>query len=397
MIRLREGRTAIYIRNILAALLLLLIGFCFAYTIFHIRESDNKNEVSNYAGEINVKDYGAKGDNVADDTRAIQAALDALAEEGAAVLYFPPSIYKITSPLIVPFMQGKEIRGATSLQSTVQQHTNNVAVFQFTYPDTHSIYMHDLGISYRNQQKARDGNAYGIGFGSTQGSPNGFYHLMFERLSIAGAAVGIGINQKSGTQTVWNFSLSDTSFASISKHVIYFNPPTPIGMPMHVYNNIRVMNTGNGIAPKGEAFVFTAVEAEIEHLDIEGWHNTIFYGIGGPNYVVRHVHVEHHVFDEGADKDLFYLANGSLTVENLAYQGVSNNTTSVQLFHSDTPEANLYLKQIVVGMSRNKGGAVVIATQQSTAFIQDVRTNIPVTYPLDSYEKHVRGNVIESN
>ncbi|WP_181907295.1 glycosyl hydrolase family 28-related protein [Cohnella lupini] len=342
-------------------------------------------------GQISVMDYGAVGDNVTDDTKAIQKALNDLANEGMAVLYFPPSTYKITSPLIIPYMQGKEIRGATSLQSTVKQYTDNTPVFQFAHPDTHTIYMHDIGISYANQQFPEDVDSYGIGFHSAESNANGFYHLNFERLSIRGAAVGIGINQEVGTQTVWNIKVADSSFYSISKHIVYFNPPTPIGMPMHVYQNLRVINTGDeGIASQGEAFVFAAVEAEIEHLDIEGWHDTIFYGIGGPKYVVKHVHAEHHVFDEGGTANLFYIANGSLSVDNLSFQGSSDNAAKLQLFHSDGPEANLYLQRIQVGLTDNGGEAVVVASRQSDAFIRDISANIPITYSRTEYEARIR-------
>ncbi|MGH7451063.1 MAG: glycosyl hydrolase family 28-related protein, partial [bacterium] len=45
---------------------------------------------------LNVKDFGAKGDGIADDTTAIQAAIDALPNDGG-VVFFPSGIYNITS------------------------------------------------------------------------------------------------------------------------------------------------------------------------------------------------------------------------------------------------------------------------------------------------------------
>ena len=41
----------------------------------------------------NIRDHGAKGDGVAKDTRAVQAALDAAAKEGGGIVLFPPGRY----------------------------------------------------------------------------------------------------------------------------------------------------------------------------------------------------------------------------------------------------------------------------------------------------------------
>jgi hypothetical protein len=58
-----------------------------------------------------VKDYGAKGDGVSDDTAGIRAAITAASTRGGTV-FFPPGDYLISSAL--PFTQGVNYVGAAS-------------------------------------------------------------------------------------------------------------------------------------------------------------------------------------------------------------------------------------------------------------------------------------------
>lgn len=53
------------------------------------------------SASINVKDapYNAAGDNVTDDTAAIQAAYDACVAAGGGTIYFPPGVYLLSSAL----------------------------------------------------------------------------------------------------------------------------------------------------------------------------------------------------------------------------------------------------------------------------------------------------------
>ena len=66
---------------------------------------------------VNVKDYGARGDNVTDDTAAIQAAIN----ENASV-YFPEGRYIVTSPIYVP-ASSKVLRGDGQLSVIIKRGT----------------------------------------------------------------------------------------------------------------------------------------------------------------------------------------------------------------------------------------------------------------------------------
>jgi len=60
--------------------------------------------------DINARDYGAVGDGVADDTAAVQAALNAAEKEGPVCL-LPAGRYRINGALTVP--PGVTFRGAS--------------------------------------------------------------------------------------------------------------------------------------------------------------------------------------------------------------------------------------------------------------------------------------------
>ena len=71
---------------------------------------------------VSVKDFGAVGDGVTDDTTAIQACFDAVdATEDGAIIYFPPGDYVVSDTLSLPFP------GHTSLQGFGAQILSSVA------------------------------------------------------------------------------------------------------------------------------------------------------------------------------------------------------------------------------------------------------------------------------
>ena len=61
----------------------------------------DRSLANRFADVVNVKDFGAKGDGVADDTAAIQAAINSIPNGGT--LYFNKGTYLISSTIIIPF------------------------------------------------------------------------------------------------------------------------------------------------------------------------------------------------------------------------------------------------------------------------------------------------------
>lgn len=117
--------------------------------------------VSSKLGDfVSVKDFGAVGDGVADDTAAIQAAIDALAGsfdvtanysgnqysgKPSQILYFPPGIYNVTSRILVE-KNNVAIRGAGWFSSTIRYVGTSIVNEVIRFRNSHYGELSDIGI-----------------------------------------------------------------------------------------------------------------------------------------------------------------------------------------------------------------------------------------------------------
>jgi len=94
---------------------------------------------------INVKDFGAIGNDSHDDTVAIQAAANAAATQ-LRPLYLPSGTYKITSTLNVGW-EGMEVYGDGEAVSTIKQYTSSQNGITVAYPADGLWSLHDFGVA----------------------------------------------------------------------------------------------------------------------------------------------------------------------------------------------------------------------------------------------------------
>ena len=145
--------------------------------------------VSKLADTVSVKDFGAVGDGVTDDTAAIQAAVNAVRAAGGGTIYFPTGTYLVSTT--IDLYQGTAVnlvvRGAGRTATTIRTSAD-IVVFNHA----ESCVFEDFSVTQAGT--AKTGRAF-----STPTNKQAAY-CTYERLAVTGFKYGIW----------WRFSLWNT-------------------------------------------------------------------------------------------------------------------------------------------------------------------------------------------
>lgn len=95
---------------------------------------------------VSVKDFGAVGDGVTDETLAISLAIGFLESVGGGCLTFPSGVYKTSSALPIPAQI--DIVGASRWATVVSSSDLNSPIFEFG-PTSHNCSVRSLNLQYQ--------------------------------------------------------------------------------------------------------------------------------------------------------------------------------------------------------------------------------------------------------
>ena len=154
-----------------------------------------------FADVVNVKDFGAVGDGVADDTVAIQAAINILGLSGGEV-FFPEGHYKITSKIDILF-PNVYINGSGKKNTEIFQHTSNSEIFNIV---AWYFSISNISLSYNTQ---------GTAGGSAIVIQNGIFYSAIDKVSFDKAYYGVEYKPSSNSHTLCNSNFTDCTASAI--------------------------------------------------------------------------------------------------------------------------------------------------------------------------------------
>lgn len=180
--------------------------------------------------QISVRDFGAVGDGLADDTAAIQAAINAVITTSGGRLFVPRGTYRITDKLVVPVSYGWVIEGASRLATKIVQHTANKPIFSFEGNNTWGWAIRGLWLSWNTAQPAANTAAVAIRFG-TGSAGHTFYQFEVADCTFEKGFRGIAADA-SLSPSIWGVHFHNCTFANTMTGAAIFAMPSPaVGQP----------------------------------------------------------------------------------------------------------------------------------------------------------------------
>lgn len=208
---------------------------------------------STYGTYVNVKQFGAKGDGVTDDTAAIQSALN-----GGGSIYFPQGNYKVTQPLNVTVYNTQLFGNASINQngngSVIQSYLTSGSTLNVTT----TAYISNLSLNGTNAASGVNG----LSLGGTPGSAGSIIMGVTSTNFTGGSAIVTGDN-------TYDISVSNSFFQNSEYGVNIGGAGSSDSGERMIFDTCSISNnSSNGIIIQ-VATVGTRVSATFTNCDID--------------------------------------------------------------------------------------------------------------------------------
>lgn len=207
--------------------------------------------------DINVKGapYNAVGNGIADDTAAIQAAINAASGTSGKIVYFPTGTYKVSSTLTISATTGITLIGASTGSVLIQSTSalSDLPILKLTdVRDSYFKQMTFRGLNIATRPKCAIQVNRGSGTGSTNSHNNRFSDLYIGDPYI-GFQEGIRLTCDPGKDTNNDIhTFENIIFSNIENYCMYIQHSNSLA---HTISNVGFGSlTGTGIYAEAGSF-----------------------------------------------------------------------------------------------------------------------------------------------
>jgi Pectate lyase superfamily protein len=195
---------------------------------------------------ISVKDFGALGNGVADDTAAIQSAINSVLTPTGGGLFFPAGTYRITAKLVIPYSAGWRLFGVSRDETRIKQFTSNTRIFSFESENTHSWEISGFTLEWSTPQAIAQTNAIAVFFGTGVAAPSGFYYWQVRDCAFSNGFRSIA-SDTANSPALWGVHISNCLHHSTMSGAFFRSTPTPsIGQPNYRIEDCLIKAGGAG-------------------------------------------------------------------------------------------------------------------------------------------------------
>lgn len=171
-----------------------------------------------YSGALNVRSFGAKGDSQADDTSAIQTAINYVQTAGGGTIFIPAGTYKLTATISITANRvrliGEQVGQSLSSGTTLKQTSSTTDIISISAPSQALT-----GVSVQNL------NLVGNSGGST----------------------GSGIHVSSSAHTISGLYIDNVSALQCAQHGLFCEASSNFIFNGTVSNCSFTSNNGDGV------------------------------------------------------------------------------------------------------------------------------------------------------
>ena len=237
----------------------------------------NQNFTELYTRTISVKDFGAVGNGVTDDTAAIQAAITYVCPLGYGLL-FPNGTYKITASLKIPVNTSEWSFFGPAQGTEIVQHTiggNGEAIFEFAGGDISQFNISNLKLRWNdvNPQSGYKACAFWFNWDGVSSKNNGVYNFRIDNVF---ATFGFrffsnyntGLNTSDGVN-IWGWHLDRCTSNYMNGGMVRLTNAGSGGSPNCSVKDSYILGNTGGQPPESSGYVYS--ESQFFCDSANGW------------------------------------------------------------------------------------------------------------------------------